>query len=75
MTTTSGYSGQLGERLSRYVPDRGRNEWILDYRGAQRRIESGTAAAAAAAAGDLNETGDDDERQKAYDVHLAPVMG
>ena len=74
MTTTSGYSCRLGGRSSRCVPDQIQNARLPGYREAQKRIarEPAAVAAAAAAADGSNES--DDERQRAYDVHLEALM-
>lgn len=76
MTTTSGYSGKLGERSGHYEPDQTRNARLLGYREAQKRIvREAVVVAAAVAADGPNEIVHDDERQMVCDVHLAVLMG
>lgn len=71
MTTTSGYSGKLGGRSGHYVPDQIQNARLLGYREAQKKI----GREARVVDDGPNETVRDDERQRAYDVHLAVLMG
>ena len=79
MTTTSGYSGQLGGRSSRYESDRDHNASLPGYQEAHTKIarEAPVAAVAAAAvvADGSSETVHDDERQTVCDDRLVPPMG
>jgi hypothetical protein len=78
MTTTSGYSGQLGGRSSRCESDRDHNASLPGYQEAHTKIarEAPVAAVAAAVAVDgSSETVHDDERQTVCDDRLGPPMG
>ena len=76
MTTTSGYSGQLGGQTSRY--DQNRNESLLDYPGAQMKIGKLARWAAVPPAPEtvaVDETERGDGRQTGYGDRWVLVMG